>query len=138
MTTIDEAQKRVAKFMIAGGQLPERLERFRLPDLGTMARRVRLLEEELGELSDAWKDGDGAGLADAYADLLYVLLGGAEEAGFDLDIVFAIVADANDEKIDWKKGEPFATREDGKILKPEGWEAPEPKIREALMLNDWN
>lgn len=133
MTTIDEAQKRVAKFMIAGGQLPERLERFRFPDFMTRVRRLNMLQEELDELADAL---DGADLADAYADLLYVLLGGAEEAGFDLEVVFAIVADANDAKIDWEKGEPFATREDGKVLKPEGWEAPEPKIREALMLND--
>lgn len=132
MTTIDRAQNRVAKFMTAGGQLEERLESFQLPDRETFTRRSKMLTEELVELGQAYLDGDEVAFADAYGDLLYVLLGGVEEAGFDIEPVFNVIADANDAKIDWKKGEPYVTREDGKILKPEGWVGPESKIAEIM------
>ena len=73
MTTIDRAQNRVAKFMIAGGQLEERLENFQLPEREAFKRRVHMLQEELSELKDAWLDRDDVAFADAYGDLLYVL-----------------------------------------------------------------
>lgn len=132
MTTIDRAQNRVAKFMIAGGQLEERLENFQLPEREVFKRRMHMLQEELSELKDAWLDRDDVAFVDAYGDLLYVLLGGVEEAGFDIEPVFNVIADANDAKIDWKKGRPYVTREDGKILKPEGWVGPESKIAKIL------
>lgn len=129
---LDRAQNRVAKFMIAGGQLEERPDDIQLPDRETFERRMNLLREELDELHDAWMEEDHVGLVDAYADLLYVLLGGVEESGFDIEPMFGAVADANDEKIDWRAGKPFVTREDGKILKPEGWVGPEERIAYLL------
>ena len=130
---LGEAQERVADFMAAGGQLKERLESFQLPDGLTFRRRLAMLEEELGELKEAWVDEDDVAFVDAWTDLLYVLLGGVEESGFDIEPMFGAVCDANDAKIDWEKCEPFVTREDGKILKPEGWVGPEEKIASYLL-----
>lgn len=133
---LDQAQNRVANFMVAGGQLNERPENYQIPDEATMSRRLRLLREELGELEDAHGRAHIVDMADAYADLLYVLLGGVEEAGIDIEPLFDVVADANDEKIDWsvEPARPFVTREDGKILKPEGWVGPEERIAHLLGL----
>ena len=131
---IHEAQKRVAEFMVAGGQLAERPKKAQIPDEATMERRIAMLMEEAYELSDAWEAGDIVGVADAWADIFYVLLGGVEECGIDLQPTFAVVAEANNRKIDWKAEppRPFATREDGKILKPEGWVGPEGVIAVLL------
>lgn len=131
---LDQAQNRVANFMVAGGQLDERPENYRIPDEATMSRRLRLLREELDELEDAHSRGDITDIADAYGDLLYVLLGGVEEAGFDIAPVFGVIAEANDRKIDWtaEPPRPFVVREDGKILKPEGWVGPEERIAHIL------
>ena len=131
---LDQAQNRVANFMVAGGQLDERPENYRIPDEATMSRRLRLLREELDELEDAHSRGDITDIADAYGDLLYVLLGGVEEAGFDIAPVFGVIAEANDKKIDWtaEPPRPFVVREDGKILKPEGWVGPEERIAHIL------
>lgn len=131
---IHEAQKQVAEFMVAGGQLEERPKKALLPEESVMARRVSMLMEEAYELSDAWEAGDIVGVADAWADIFYVLLGGAEECGIDLQSVFATVVVANNRKIDWKSEppRPFATREDGKILKPQGWVGPEGAIAVLL------
>lgn len=131
---LDQAQNRVANFMVAGGQLDERPENYRIPDREVFQRRVNMLQEEIQELIAAWVDGDIVGVADAYGDLLYVLLGGVEEAGFDIAPVFGVIAEANDKKIDWtaEPPRPFVTREDGKILKPEGWVGPEERIAHIL------
>ena len=131
---LDQAQNRVANFMVAGGQLDERPENYRIPDEATMDRRIAMLMEEVLELATAYEDGDIVGVADAYGDLLYVLLGGVEEAGFDIAPVFGVIAEANDKKIDWtaEPPRPFVVREDGKILKPEGWVGPEERIAHIL------
>ena len=131
---LDQAQNRVANFMVAGGQLDERPENYRIPDREVFQRRVNMLQEEIQELIAAWVDGDIVGVADAWGDLLYVLLGGVEEAGFDIAPVFGVIAEANDKKIDWtaEPARPFVTREDGKILKPEGWVGPEERIAHIL------
>ena len=131
---LDQAQNRVANFMVAGGQLSERPDSYRIPDREVFQRRVNMLQEEIQELIAAWVDGDIVGVADAYGDLLYVLLGGVEEAGFDIAPVFGVIAEANDKKIDWtaEPPRPFVVREDGKILKPEGWVGPEERIAHIL------
>jgi predicted HAD superfamily Cof-like phosphohydrolase len=85
--------------------------------------RKKLLHEELKELTDAIDSGDMKGVADGIADLVWVACGTAAEYGIDLDGVWAEVSDAN-----WRKlgsdGEPIL-RDDGKILKPEGWVGPD-------------
>lgn len=131
---IRKAQKRVAEFMVAGGQLEERPKKAKLPEESVMDRRVAMLAEELLELVEAWEAGNTTGVADAWGDIFYVLLGGVEECGMDLEPILAAIMRANDMKIDWEAEppRPFVTREDGKILKPEGWTGPEEAITEIL------
>lgn len=131
---IRKAQKQVAEFMVAGGQLEERPKKAQIPDREVFQRRVNMLQEELQELIDARAAGDIVGVADAWGDLCYVLLGGVEECGMDLEPILTTIMYANGYKIDWEAEppRPFAVREDGKILKPEGWIGPEEVIAEIL------
>lgn len=77
--------------------------------------RVGLIREELGELEDAIADNDVVEVADALADLLYVVLGAAHCYGIPIDEVFNEVHSSNMSKLD-ADGNPIL-REDGKILK---------------------
>jgi len=52
-----------------------------IPSIDRCELRVSLLQEELNELSDAIKDGDLIEIADALADLQYVLSGAILEFG---------------------------------------------------------
>lgn len=60
-----------------------------------------------------------AEFADGACDLIYVLIGAATSFGIDLSPVWDAVQKANMSK------EGGKTREDGKILKPSGWIAPD-------------
>lgn len=62
--------------------------------------------------------GDIVEVADGIADLIYVALGAAIAFGIDIDPIFEEVHRTNMEKVGGR------TRDDGKILKPEGWEPP--------------
>lgn len=88
--------------------------------------RNRLLDEECAETIEAIKQGDIVGAIDGLCDLVYVALGTAIEFGIDLDPFFAEVHRSNMEKLGG------SVREDGKILKPTGWQPP----RIAEMLNE--
>lgn len=81
--------------------------------------RLALLREEFGELEAAIEVGSPTGLADALADLLYVTYGLAITYGIDIRPVFEEVHRTNMLK------DGGATRADGKILKPEGWQPPD-------------
>ncbi len=81
--------------------------------------RLALIEEELRELRHAVATGDKPEIADALADLLYVVLGAAVVWGYDLGLVMAEVHASNLAK----EGGP--RRADGKALKPEGWKPPD-------------
>lgn len=52
-----------------------------IPSGERIALRISLLEEELNELKDAISDGDIVAVADAFADLQYVLSGAVLEFG---------------------------------------------------------
>jgi predicted HAD superfamily Cof-like phosphohydrolase len=64
--------------------------------------------------------------ADGYIDAIYFGLGGLVEMGIDPDPLFELVHGANMAKV-WPDG-TVHRREDGKILKPPGWEAPDVAI----------
>jgi len=93
--------------------------------------RARLVAEEASELIAAMSKSDLPEIADACADLIYVVIGTAIEHGIDLDPVWSLVHAAN-----MKKNH---ADEDGKIRKPEGWEPPdiagEIKRQAAMQLN---
>lgn len=62
--------------------------------------------------------------ADAIVDCMYYGLNATAKKGVNLTEVFNVVHMANMAKKDEKTGK-FPRREDGKIIKPEGWKAPD-------------
>jgi predicted HAD superfamily Cof-like phosphohydrolase len=94
------------------------------PDEDRVALRTSLLAEEFHEYATAIVQGDIVEAADALADIVYVAIGAALEFGIPLDRVWAEVQRSNMAKIDPATGF-VVRREDGKILKPEGWTPPD-------------
>jgi predicted HAD superfamily Cof-like phosphohydrolase len=86
--------------------------------------RMRLLEEEYNEYIEAEVTNNIVEIADALADIIYIACGTAVSYGIPLDRVFAEVHRSNMAKL--VDGKPIR-REDGKILKPEGWTPPDTK-----------
>lgn len=93
-----------------------------IPPIQIAALRCNLIEEEAEELYIASAQEDLIGVADALADLLYVVLGTAVTYGIQLDKVFDEVHRSNMTKV-WENGEVRA-REDGKVLKPPTYSPP--------------
>jgi predicted HAD superfamily Cof-like phosphohydrolase len=85
--------------------------------------RVALLEEEVGEFVAASEKGDLVGIADALADIVYVIYGTALTYGIDLDTVLREVHRSNMSKLG-SDGKPLI-REDGKVLKSEKYLPPD-------------
>lgn len=102
------------------------LEKPTIPDLARRELRISLINEECNkELIPAIdKANDIAEVADALADLIYVIVGTALEFGIPLDRVWNAVQAANMAKVDPITGK-VKKREDGKVLKPLGWVAPD-------------
>ena len=97
------------------------------PGLGTedlAALRIKLLREEVEEYAQAVADGDLVEVLDALADIGYILAGSVLNHGLHhlYDEAFAEVHRSNMAKlVDGK----VLRREDGKVMKPEGWTAPD-------------
>lgn len=89
------------------------------PGLRDVALAMDLIHEEFQETDGAAYTGDLVKAADGLVDQLYVILGAANRWGIDLEPLFNAVHKANMAK------EGGAVRRDGKILKPEGWQAPD-------------
>lgn len=85
--------------------------------------RVDLVAEEFREYDEASAKRDLIGIADALADLAYVVYGAALTHGIDLDAVLREVHRSNMAKL--QPDGTVKTREDGKVLKPEGWTPPD-------------
>ena len=77
--------------------------------------RHSLIAEEFNEFEDALHDNDIVEVADALADLIYVIYGTALEFGIPLDEVLAEVHRSNMSKLG-SDGKPIY-REDGKVIK---------------------
>lgn len=93
------------------------------PDNATVGLRLNLIREELGELTVALTQDDLPEVADALADLIYVIYGMSRIFGIELDDVLAEVHRTNMAKVgvDGK----VRRRPDEKILKPDGWLPPD-------------
>jgi len=89
--------------------------------------RVKLLQEELDELKQANQDNDIVEVGDALTDILYILLGTACEYGLidKMEDMWDLVHKNNMAKL-WSDG-LVHKREDGKVIKPEGFEKVELK-----------
>ena len=90
-------------------------------DPKTRDLRIALIKEELGELEEAGRLQDMTMIADALADLLYVVYGTAVSYGIDIEPVFQEVRRSN-----MSKGDPEIVRaSNGKILKSRNWTPPD-------------
>jgi len=84
---------------------------------------LTLIEEEADELGEAIKNHDQIETLDALIDILVVTIGAIHSAGFDAEGAWKEVMATNFNKIDRETGK-VRKREDGKVLKPVGWTAP--------------
>lgn len=91
------------------------------PDVAAL--RARLLAEETEELLAAMRAGDVVEVADACADLVYVVLGTALAYGLPFAPVWREVQRSNMAKIG-PDGRVVRDAE-GKVMKPAGWSAPD-------------
>ena len=82
-----------------------------------------LIEEEAEELNQAILNKDKVEMLDALIDMLVVTIGAIHSAGFDAEGAWKEVMRTNFAKIDHETGK-VRKREDGKVLKPLGWTAP--------------
>ena len=101
-------------FMQACGQTVgvENIEQYRLYH--------ELMKEEFQELEDSTTREDDV---DALIDILVVTIGALHSIGVDVDGAWNEVNRTNVAKIDPATGK-VRKREDGKVLKPEGWQPP--------------
>lgn len=83
--------------------------------------RKRLIDSEMVEFNVAHEERDLPEVADAIADLIYVLIGTAHEYGIPLEAVWQEVQKTNMAKF----GPGSWQREDGKIMKPADWVPPD-------------
>jgi predicted HAD superfamily Cof-like phosphohydrolase len=85
---------------------------------------LSLIDEEVSELVEAVAANDKIEQLDALVDILVVTVGAIRAGGMDAQGAWKEVMDTNFAKIDPDTGK-VRKREDGKVLKPEGWKAPE-------------
>jgi len=83
-----------------------------------------LIREETDELEVAIQDNDKVEQLDALIDILVVTMGAVRAAGWDGEAAWKEVMDTNFAKIDPTTNKVIK-RADGKVLKPEGWQAPQ-------------
>ena len=88
-----------------------------IPDEKTRKLRMILIEEEFKEFIEATQSGNIVQIADAIVDLMYIAYGSAVSYGIDVEPIFHEVHRSNMTK----EGN---MREDGKVLKGNGWKPP--------------
>jgi len=84
---------------------------------------LKLIEEEAEELNQAIINKDKVEMLDALIDILVVTIGAIHSMGADAEGAWKEVMKTNFAKIDKDTGK-VRKREDGKVLKPLGWTAP--------------
>lgn len=84
---------------------------------------TKLIEEEWKELNVAINNVDKVETLDALVDIVVVTIGALHSMGADVEGAWKEVMSTNFAKIDKETGK-VRKREDGKVLKPTGWEPP--------------
>lgn len=84
---------------------------------------LNLIREEYDELMHANSEDDRLEMLDALIDILVVTIGAIHSMGADAEGAWKEVMATNFAKIDRDTGR-VRKREDGKVLKPQGWTAP--------------
>ena len=104
--------------------LPTRPQHMTSEDIAFIREMVN---DELDELMAAQTVTEQA---DALVDAIYYICDCAVRNGINLDPLFNIVHNANMQKV--VNGKVIRREEDGKILKPKGWEDPAPKLEKEM------
>jgi len=91
---------------------------------------IKLIDEEHQELLEATLAEDSVEQLDALIDILVVTIGAIHSMGADAEGAWKEVMRTNFAKVDYDTGK-VRKREDGKVLKPQGWTPPnlEPFIK---------
>ena len=84
----------------------------------------RLINEEYNEFIVARNQKDEVETLDACFDMMWVIIGYMLSKGYDVEGAWDEGAKSNLAKIDTLTGK-VTKREDGKVLKPEGWKKPD-------------
>lgn len=84
----------------------------------------KLIKEEVEEFWEAEAVSDDVEQIDACFDMMWVIIGYMKSRGWDCEGIWDEGAKSNLSKIDPDTGKVIR-REDGKILKPEGWKPPD-------------
>ena len=87
---------------------------------------IKLIDEEHQELLEATLSDDRVEQLDALIDILVVTIGAIHSMGANAEGAWKEVMKTNFAKIDRETGK-VRKREDGKVLKPVGWTAPDLK-----------
>ena len=97
-----------------------------------------LIAEEFVEFNAAVAQGDRVEQLDALLDILVVTIGAIHSGGFDGEAGWKEVMSTNFAKIDKETGK-VRKREDGKVLKPLGWTAPDlkPYVTTKALVNGY-
>ena len=85
---------------------------------------ANLIDEEFKEFVSALHSSNNVEQLDACMDMIWVILGFCYMKGFNVDGAWKEVARSNLAKINPETGKVIK-REDGKVLKPEGWTPPQ-------------
>ena len=93
---------------------------------------TKLIQEEVDELWTANAAADRRECLDALIDILVVTIGAVHSMGADAEGAWKEVMRTNFAKIDHETGK-VRKREDGKVLKPDGWTPP--KLEQFLRKN---
>lgn len=112
----------VEKFLLAVGQEcpPDAV-----PETDQAKLYKKLIEEEYEEFQEAYEANDDVEILDACFDMIWVIIGYMKSRGWDCEAAWDEGAQSNLSKIDPETGFVIRRPEDGKILKPEGWQPPD-------------
>jgi predicted HAD superfamily Cof-like phosphohydrolase len=111
----------VAQFMNACGQHFPTIPQEQESDLNKLY--LKLIKEEYTEFLEAVEQKDNTEQLDACFDMMWVIIGYMHSKGWDCNASWEEGAQSNLSKINNDTGKVIR-REDGKILKPEGWQEP--------------
>jgi predicted HAD superfamily Cof-like phosphohydrolase len=111
----------VAIFLKACGQEYPAFPQSDVSDLAELYKK--LIIEEYSEFLEADANNDDVERLDACFDMIWVIVGYMKSRGWDCEAAWDEGAYSNLAKIDKITGKVIR-REDGKILKPEGWKPP--------------
>lgn len=115
--------------------LPDGSEDVLINDLDAVIFRTQFIAEELLELKDALTREDRTKAFDALLDLAYVVYGTALFMGVtprQWHAGMGAIHAANMAKVRAQSADESKRRSSFDVVKPEGWQAPEPQLQEIL------